>query len=129
MPVRMFWEDEREEILRYELEGDWTWEEAYTQYDRAMVPESDYPYRVDVIMHFFSGSRLPADAMLHMATMAQQQPENIGLIVLVTTHDMLRRMVTTAAKLYPHTQRYYRVATTLNEAHSIIVRDRAASGA
>lgn len=126
MPVRMFWEDEREEILRYEVEGEWTWEESYTQYDRAMVPESDYLYRVDVIMHFFPGSRLPADAMLHMATMAQQQPENIGLIVLVTTHDMLRRMVNTAAKLYPHTRQLYRTATSISEAQAIIAADRAA---
>lgn len=122
MSVRMFWEDEREDILRYEVEGEWTWNELYMLYNQAEVNVE----RVDVIAHFSADSRIPADMMLHLSTIASMQEPNVGLCVIVTRNDMLRRMVNTAAKLYPHTRQIYRTAISISEAQAIIAADRAA---
>jgi hypothetical protein len=50
MPVTADWYDLNRTIVLYTIEGKWTWDELYPEYEKAIAMEKAQPHRVDVII-------------------------------------------------------------------------------
>ena len=59
MPVRVYWEDDSHTLVRYEFEGNWTWDELYPAYYQAIEMEKSVTHRVDVIMDMRQAGKDP----------------------------------------------------------------------
>ena len=83
MPVKVSWEDDAKRIMRYTIEGNWTWDEFYPEYHRALALEKAVFHRVDVIVDISNTGRLPMNILAHVRTFADEMPPNVELVVVV----------------------------------------------
>jgi len=129
MSVRAYWQDETKTIVRYDFDGEWDWNELYTAYYEAIAMEKSVEHRVDVILDMRRGGRIPGNVLLHVKNFSDRQPPNIGLSVIVTENAFVHSLYKVGAKFYSKIGYYFRVATTLEAADSMIATDRARSAA
>ncbi|MGJ3237406.1 MAG: hypothetical protein ACFE0Q_01745 [Anaerolineae bacterium] len=124
MPVTVHWLDEtKKDILQYDFEGNWTWDDFYPVYEEALRMEKAQPHRVDVIMDFRRNLSIPPNALTHIKGITDRQPDNIGLSIFVTTNRFISVMFNAAVKFYPKTKRYFVVVPTMEDAHAMIIKD------
>jgi len=125
MPVKAYWLDEsKKDIVQYDFEGKWTWDEFYPIYEEALRMEKAQPHRVDVILDFQRSGKVPPNALTHIKGITDKQPDNIGLSIFVTQNRFFNVMYDVAIKFYPKTKRYFVISETIEEAHNIIIKDR-----
>lgn len=125
MPVKAYWLDEnKKDIVQYDFEGKWTWEEFYPVYEEALRMEKEQAHRVDVIMDFRRNISIPPNALTHIKGITDRQPVNIGLSIFVTTNAFINVMYKMAISIYPKTRQYFVIADTIEEAHAMIIKDR-----
>lgn len=124
MTIRVYWEDETKTIVRYDFEGKWTWNELYPVYYEAIAMENSVPHRVDVILDLTRSGTLPANSLLHVKNISEKQPPNIGLSVIVTTNRFVLSLYSVGVKFYGKIGYYFRVVSTLEEAHAMIAEAR-----
>ncbi|MGJ3237407.1 MAG: hypothetical protein ACFE0Q_01750 [Anaerolineae bacterium] len=125
MPVKVYWLDEtKKDMVWYDFEGEWTWDEFYPMYEEASCMIKSQPHRVDVLMDFRHNLSLPPHALTHMKGITDRQPDNTGLAIFVTTHRFISVMLNSAIKFYPKIEDYYVVAPTLEDAYTLINKDR-----
>ena len=126
MPVRIFWLDESEkDVLQYEFTGKWTWDEFFPVFEEALALESSQPHRVDVILDFQQSSNIPPNALTHIKSITDKQPDNIGLSIFVTSNRFFQVMHDMAVRIYPATKQYFVIVKTMQDAHDTIMADRA----
>ncbi len=124
MPVRVYWEDTDQTIVRYDFEGRWTWDELFPAYYQAIAMENAMPHRVDVILDMRKSQMIPANALLHMKNFSEKQPPNVGLSIFVTSNAFIISLYNTAIKFYAKIAFYFRLVKTLDEAHAMIADAR-----
>jgi hypothetical protein len=129
MPVRVYWEDEPQTIVRYDFDGPWTWDDLYPAYYQAIQMERSVEYRVDVILDLRHSGRMPANVLLHIKNISEKQPPNLGLSVFVTTNTFMHSLYQTGIRFYNKIGYYFRMVKTLDEAHSMIAQSRLAAQA
>ncbi|MFN8375086.1 MAG: hypothetical protein U0694_19695 [Anaerolineae bacterium] len=120
MSVRVLWDNEQKTIVRYVVEGKWTWEEMYPAYNQAIEMEKAQPHRVHVILDMRKAIGVPANVMMHMKNISDKQPANIGLSVFVTNSSFIHSLYQIGIKFYNKIEYYFRVAETLETAYSMI---------
>lgn len=121
MPIRVYWEDTDQTIVRYDFEGRWTWDELYTAYYQAIAMENSVIQRVDIILDMRSSAFIPANALLHMKNFSEKQPPNVGLSIFVTTNAFVTSLYSTAIRFYAKIAFYFRLVKTLDQAHTMII--------
>lgn len=126
MPIRVYWEDAEQTIVRYDFEGRWTWDELYVAYYQAIAMENSVTHRVDIILDMRTSSFIPANALLHMKNFSEKQPPNVGLSIFVTTNAFIISLYNTAIKFYAKIAFYFRLVKTLDQAHTMIADTRRA---
>ena len=97
MPIRVYWVDTEQTILRYDFEGRWTWDEFYPAYYEAIAMENAVSHRVDIILDMRTSHMIPANALLHMKNFSEKQPPNVGLSVFVTSNAFVIALYNTAS--------------------------------
>lgn len=125
MPIRIYWEDSDQTIIRYVFEGRWTWDELYGVYYQAIEMENSVTQRVDIILDMRTSGFIPANALLHMKNFSEKQPPNVGISIFVTSNAFVAALYATAIKFYAKIAFYFRLVKTLDEAHAMIVSTRA----
>ena len=100
MPIRVYWDDPEKTIVRYDFEGNWTWDELYKVYYQAIAMETSVPYRVDIILDMRLSGRIPGNVLLHIKNFSEKQPPNVGLSIFVTTNAFITSLYHTATKFY-----------------------------
>lgn len=128
MAVSADWLDEKHDIVLYNFEGAWTWDELYRVYTKAIEMEKSVSYRVDVILDMRRSKSIPANALLHVKNISDKQPDNIGLTVVVTPNGFVRALYNAGVAFYKGIAHYFRVTPTMEEAARVIAADRAAHG-
>ncbi len=126
MSVSADWQDEKHDIVFYNFEGAWTWDEMYRAYTKAIALEKSVPYRVDVILDLRRSKSIPANALLHVKNISDKQPENLGLTVVVTPNGFVRALYNAGVAFYKGIGHYFRVTPTMEEAAQMIAADRQA---
>ncbi len=124
MSIQVYWEDDEKTILRYDFEGDWTWDELYTVFNQGVDMASAVDHRVDAIADMRHSGRIPGHAISHLRTIADRQTQNVNLRIIVTTNTFILTIYRTGAKVYRQIPRYFQVVGTIEEAHKIIAEDR-----
>jgi hypothetical protein len=120
MPVSAYWLNDEQTIVQYDFEGRWTWDEFYPEYQKALKMERSVTHRVDVLMDFRRSKSVPPSALTHMRKITDNQPDNIGLSVFVTTNPFFNVMYTAGVRFYPKMQDYFVIVETIEEAYEII---------
>lgn len=124
MPIQLYWEDTEKTIVRYDFQGAWAWDDLYAVYYQAIEMETSVPHRVDIILDMRSGSRIPANALLHIKNLSEKQPPNVGLSIFVTSNAFVTSMYNMAIKVHRKIAFYFRLVNTLDDAHAMIERAR-----
>jgi hypothetical protein len=61
MPVRVEWDNPDKTVIRYEMQGDWNWNEFRPAYNQAKAMLAEVPREVNFILDLRgSGASLPA---------------------------------------------------------------------
>ena len=108
-----------------ELSGNWTWDEFYPIHRMAVKMEESVPHRVDVIVDLRHGLRMPADSLNQVRQMVSNQPENIRLIILVSTNVFVMALYRMGTRIDSRLSYHFRMVCTLDEAYRMITGDRA----
>jgi hypothetical protein len=124
MPIQIYWEDTEKTIVRYDFQGAWTWDDLYAVYYQAIDMETSVPHRVDIILDMRTSQRIPGNALLHIKNIAEKQPPNVGLSIFVTTNAFITSMYNMAIKVYGKIAYYFRLVSTLDDAHAMIENAR-----
>ena len=124
MSVRAYWVNEEKTVVRYDFEGNWTWDELYPVFQEALAMERSVPHRVDVILDMTRAGRLPANALLHVKNISDKQPDNIGLTVIVSPNQFVGSLYTIGVRFYAKIAYYFRVTKTFDEANAVIAAAR-----
>ncbi len=127
MPVRVSWFDEPQQIILYELEGVWTWDDFYPVYEKAIQMETAKTGRVDVILDMRQNKTVPANALMHIKGIADRQPPNMGISVMVTSNRVIESLYNIGIRLYPSLDTYFDVTPSLEGALQIIDAARSES--
>lgn len=120
MPVNVEWANDEQTIVLYTIEGKWTWNDFYPEYDKAITMEKAQPHRVDVVLDMRENKSVPPNALTHIKGITDRQPDNIGLSVLVTSNMFIYKLFEIAVKFYPKVGTYFRVTDTMDKAFDII---------
>ena len=123
MPVSFTWGDPEKRIARYEFVGKWTWEELYTVFHASWNEVVQLDHIVDSISDMTQTNSIPPSAMTHVRSLAQNRPQNTGLMILVGANTYLTMAMQTFRKLYEGTLKRdldMVFAKSLDEAHAII---------
>ena len=124
MTVSVKWFNPEQTIVLYTLEGHWTWNELYPEYDKAIEMEEGVSHRVDVMIDMRKSTGVPLSALTHLKNISDKQPENIGVSVIVTTNRLVLTLYRAGCRFHTNIERYFAVAATEGEALQIIERQR-----
>jgi hypothetical protein len=124
MPVTADWYDLDKTIVLYTIEGKWTWDELYPEYEKALAMEKAQPHRVDVVIDMTASTHLPMSVLTHMRHISDKQPANIGLTVIVTQNPMVNTLYQVGCKVHSNIQRYFVITRTMDEALTMIAEER-----
>jgi hypothetical protein len=124
MPVSMYWEDEAQTIMRYDISGRWTWPEFYDALNKVLPEWEKITHRTDTIIKLESIA-LPTDTLRNVRTLSEKQNTSSGLSVIVTTNTLAHVLYNTSRNLYPKVAQYFRMAHTMEEARALIQTARA----
>jgi hypothetical protein len=123
MGVQAVWDNEQQTIIRYDLSGKWTWDEFFTAYETAKAMLNASPHVVHFILNptdAASRRHLPPGIVSRIGNTARTKLPNAGITVAIGSSNVVRSIISAAARLYPRISKQYQFADTLDEARAII---------
>ncbi|NWG16714.1 MAG: hypothetical protein HXY41_08775 [Chloroflexi bacterium] len=100
MPVTVEWDNAEKTIVRMEMVGAWTWDEAYAGAESGYALLEEVGYEVGVIIDFSRGTRLPPNAITSARHMIQRRHPRTGLTVFVGANNLFVALWNTFSKVY-----------------------------
>ena len=121
MPVQLDWENEAHTIVRMELIGQWTWQEAYegSQLGYTMLESVDHT--VNVIIDLSKSTGLPLLALTHARNMIARRHPRTGMTVFVGVNTLFLSLWKIFSSAYSQfaSKREFAIARDNNEALQI----------
>ncbi|MFN8374659.1 MAG: hypothetical protein U0694_17485 [Anaerolineae bacterium] len=115
MTVKTEWDGPDKRVMRWILEGAWTWEDFAVMHRSSTTDIAAQQHAVDIILDL-SSSSLPSENTQNVLDML---PENVGVTVLVGTHVTVRSFYTALRQMHPLPANMALV-TTLAEAYELV---------
>ena len=100
MPVTIEWDNPEKTIVRMEMIGNWTWDEARAGADKGYAMLNSVTYEVGTIIDFSQGSGLPASALSNARSMIQRRHPRTGLTVFVGANAVFMALWNVFSKVY-----------------------------
>lgn len=100
MPVNIEWDNDDQTIVRMEMVGHWTWDEAYAGAERGYAMLQSVEYEVGVIIDFSRSAGLPPNALPNARRMIQRRHPRTGLTVFVGANTLFMALWNVFAKVY-----------------------------
>lgn len=100
MPVTVEWDNDDKTIVRMEMVGTWTWEEAYAGSERGYALLDSVGYEVGVIIDFSRGISLPPNAITHARGMIKRRHPRTGLTVFVGANTAFSSLWNIFSRVY-----------------------------
>src|SRR5215216_144560 len=91
--VTVSWDNEAKNIIRYDFQGRWTWEDFYAASAQAFAMTRSVIHRVDAISHFHHGAVLPPNALYHFRHAMINAPKNRGVNVIVGATSFVKTLI------------------------------------
>ncbi|MDX1993163.1 MAG: hypothetical protein SF029_12290 [bacterium] len=128
MGISVVWDNAEKTILRYDIQGAWTWDELRAAMDEIFTRMDESPVpRIGTIANFVEGVKVPGDAVRRVGEFTGRGHPRAGLTVIVgagfllkTAFAGLKRAAALAGKSVD-----FAYADNLAQARTIISRDSA----
>lgn len=127
MSFELIWYDEAETILHAYPDGDWVWQDFFDllEQGRELVVARDY--RIDVILDFGAGIKLPTPQVLaHVRRAWPGRPLNHGVTIVIGAGTFVQSLVDVFMTVMGDRDRF---AFTDNLAEALTVLDKARDNA
>ena len=126
MPLKVEWLDTQKTVMGCTGQGTWTWTEYHEALDDIANQFKATQKRVDLVIMSAPGAIVPkGSSMPHYQRAMRIMPDNLGLLVLVTTNTFARTIVSIFTKVYPNKDNVKMVmVASLNDAKTRIASDR-----
>lgn len=127
MAIQVKWDDEDSSIIRYDLEGLWTWDDYCAAVDRTMKLIQGVKRPVGVIANFHADTMVPlgtarptGTSELCPPTKFPAMPDNMDMIVVTGGNLFVEALVSAFCRFYSRVEKQFFVASSVDEARSII---------
>jgi len=120
MPVSTQWDNEEKTALRYDLEGEWTWDEFHTIAEDGKTMRREVTHTVDIIANLDNSIRIPPNALSQMKQFTYAERENKGLTIIAGGGGFTIALVRVYTRVFKSSQAYVRVFRSLAEARQFI---------
>jgi hypothetical protein len=124
MSVKVSWDNESKTTIRYDFEGEWTWDEFRAAAQVAFALTRSVTYTVDTISNFPPGTRLPANAFLQFRRAMADAPKNRGVTVIAGGSSFIKTMVSVFSKVNKQLGERLMVVDSLQEARKVLTERR-----
>jgi hypothetical protein len=120
MPVHITWDEGLSDVIRYDFEGRWTWNEFEQAYSEAVRLFGTVDHPVDVIVNLLPSTALPRGILDVVKRVADNAPPHHGMTVYVGQRDILQVFARAFERIYPNAAARYPLAfcATLDEARA-----------
>ena len=125
MAIKLVWDSPEKSILRYDIDGQWTWDDARQAVDRIFTMMDESPAEVVyTIPHFKGNVSIPPNGWKHFDILTSRSHPKAGLTVIVGTNWLLKSVIGTVKNAYVLTGREvdFEYARTLDDARAKIRR-------
>ncbi|MFN8373769.1 MAG: hypothetical protein U0694_12955 [Anaerolineae bacterium] len=120
MNVHVSWDDAEQTIIRYDFDGNWTWDEFHAAAHEAYAMTRSVEHRVHTISYFRPGAMIPPDALVQFRLAMSNAPANRGVTVIVGGSRFTRTLVEVFSKINRTLGERLKLAHSLEEARQII---------
>lgn len=120
MSIKVKWDNAEKMILRYNFEGDWTWQELDMMWRQSEQMVEGLTERYDVILDVRQMNGIPRNALQVIRDQFEVHSPNGGLTVLVGANALMRAILDVLTRIKPQGFGHYRCASTLEEAYQLI---------
>jgi hypothetical protein len=124
MPVHVEWDNPERTIIYVRYEGRWTWEEFYQAVQDTQELSATVDYRTDIIAHMIDGFIPHGAPFVHSQNAVKQKNNMLGRIVVVSDSRFVQGLMSVSARINPNWKEKYSAATTVEEARSVIQKER-----
>jgi hypothetical protein len=101
MKVQVQWHNEEHNLLYYQFEKDWDWEDMHKAFTEARSLMASVPHRVDIIMDLGVAGLVPKGALAKIRwAFDVPKAENIGVTIIVTPNAFVKYMTDMASKMW-----------------------------
>ena len=125
MGIHAVWDDAEQSIIRWDFDPEWDWNDFWAAFAESVRLGEGSPHRVDVIPNVTNTKQLPIGALGAFKSVDSRMPEFTKLVVVAGPNTITSLMIKTFAQI--NRIQSWRTATTLEEARTIIMRDRQAN--
>jgi hypothetical protein len=123
MPVTVSWDDQQHTTLRFDYNGNWTWEEWYAAMDEAEATINLHGDAVHFIHNVGDSMYLPKNAMTNFKQNAIHFHAMVRLTVIVSDNHFIKVMFNTFKRFVRDWASRYHYVATVGEARQIILDD------
>jgi hypothetical protein len=126
MPIHLVWDDEALSIVRWDVDGAWSWEDVYNATLKGAEMARNRPHRVDFIINLQKSGPIPMGSPLSQTrSLTRYAPPNWGVTVYTPMNAFVRALHGVFVKVYPDVGSRQLVAVSLEQARQLIADSRA----
>jgi hypothetical protein len=125
MSIKVEWDNDEKSVMRYTVEGAWTWDEFYEARDQAsgLIEESPYA-SIGAIIDFRAGNFMPRNALSHFHQVSRTSNPRSGLAVMVGASGFVTALFHLMSRVYGSVEDKMRLAEDMDEARAILAQTR-----
>lgn len=116
MTVNVYWQDETQQILRYDFIAKWSWDEYFAALSLGRTLMMAVPHYVCILNDMTSTIHLPDDFMTKARNVTGSRPLNTGRAIFVSNDTFFVKVHATLAQVYPDWAQNYHRADTIEAA-------------
>lgn len=123
MAVDIVWDNDEQTILRYDVEGHWTWDQFMIAYKKGLDMLTHITHRVDFMVNpLDSKSRgyVPSNMIFHVVTLHRNAPPNVGLTAVIGGSGFFKTLNELNRRLYPRIAERFVFIESLDEARAVL---------
>jgi hypothetical protein len=124
MPISVSWDNDDKTTIRYDFNGQWTWDEFRVSSENAFAMTRSVSHTVDSISNFDPTTTLPPNALFQFRRAMTTAPKNRGVTVIVGGALFVRTMVGVFGKLNRQLGERLLLADTLDQARARLAERR-----
>ncbi len=120
MSISVIWDNEEQTIIRYVMDGPWTWSELYEALGQGHRLLDTVDHTVHCIIDMQKTRLIPNNPLLHGKRMSAGKHPRAGKIVFVDAHAFMQALIGVFRKIYPALLRDILFAETMEEARALL---------
>ncbi len=120
MNIKVSWDNDDKNVIRYDFEGPWTWADFRIAAEEAFAMTRSVEHTVDTISNFYPGVLLPANAMFQFRRIMEDAPKNRGVNVIVGSSAFIRTMVMMFSRINRNLGRRLIVVDKIEQARAVL---------